>query len=242
MCGRFAIGIATFESLGVFLAAAGFDRGLLATVVGTAVPDLLTGRFNVAPGQDIAVLAGQPARFVVCRWGFFSGTVSGGHPRLPLINARAETLADRPAFATARRARRCLIPADGFYEWHREGRARRPFHFGLLDRTPFAFAGLYDDSFPGRAAEPGCCIVTVAANSLVAPVHDRMPAMLAPTAWAAWLGADDPDNAGALLAPFPPERMTGWPVAPLVNSAVAAGPACRAPVAGDASLQGELFD
>ena len=157
-----------------------------------------------------------------------------------LINARAETAAEKPSFRSAYRHRRCLIPADGFYEWKREGKTRQPWLFGLRDGEPFAFAGLWerwtvpaDTALTGSLAErsPGdavetCTILTTAANETVTPVHGRMPVMLPPEAYGPWLAGED-----VPLAPYPADDMTAHPVSTLVNRPANDDPRCVEPVA-----------
>jgi putative SOS response-associated peptidase YedK len=133
---------------------------------------------------------------------------------------RAETAAEKPTFRDAFRKRRCLIPADGFYEWMRQGKAKQPFSFRLNDDKPFAFAGLWERWEGPAGAVETCCILTTAANELVAPAHDRMPVMFERSYFEQWL---DPagQNAEALawmLRPYRAEAMRGYPVRPLVNS------------------------
>jgi len=127
-----------------------------------------------------------------------------------LINARAETIAEKPSFRTAFQKRRCLVIADGFYEWKREEKRKVPLHFSLKSGRPFGFAGLYEQwrSVDGSAVDT-CTIVTTSANALIAPIHDRMPVILTKTAGMDWI---DPRNADPRrlyprLAPYPPEEM-----------------------------------
>jgi putative SOS response-associated peptidase YedK len=151
-----------------------------------------------------------------------------------MINARAETLAARPAFRTVLERRRCLIPADGFYEWKREGaRQRAPFYIHGRDGEPLAFAGLWDLWRPPQG-DPvaSCTIITTEPNELLAELHDRMPVILAPQAYDAWL-SPKPAHADALmpwLVPCPPEWLAVHPVSALVNSPANEDPACIAPL------------
>ncbi len=172
--------------------------------------------FNIAPGQDVAVIAGSDRRKLgTLRWGLKNPRGSG-----LVINARAETLAERPMFKGLLERRRCLIPADGFFEWGNAAGAKRPHYFYRKDRRPFAFAGLWD-----RRDVSGCVIVTTAANALVKPVHARMPVMLDPDAAGRWLETR-PVASGfeAILKPFPAELMAGHAVSDLVNSVRNRGP------------------
>jgi len=169
-------------------------------------------RYNIAPTQPIPAICGDdPETIVEVEWGFTLVPSSGEPPRL-LVNAQAETLEQRPTFAGPFRSNRCLVLADGFYEWQDNGGKRYPRYFRLRSGAPFAFAGLYDEEAGKRHA----VIVTTDANGLVAPVHNRMPVMLEDPAM--WLRETDPARLQAALRPFPPERMESFTVNPVVNS------------------------
>jgi putative SOS response-associated peptidase YedK len=171
-------------------------------------------RYNVAPTQAVlGVRNDGQDRIEALRWGFapaWSETPSAP----PLINARAETLAGRPAFRDALRRRRCVVFADGFYEW----RAKKPVYFTLADGAPFAFAGLWE---PGHDAAPSCVIVTCAPNALVRGVHDRMPVILTPDAIPLWLAPEElpPDVASSVLQPYDATRMRARDVSTRLNNA-----------------------
>ena len=207
----------------------------MAALLGTSPPDSDHGyeRFNIAPTQEVLVAVDDAngRRMEHMRWGLVRGRGGDTAPRHPLINARAETVLERPAYRDlAQRAeRRCLVIADGWYEWQKPEDPklqRRPLHFSLVDSRPFCFAGLWN---VGDA--PSCTIVTCAANDLARPIHDRMPAVLAdPAAWEAWLdpGLDGP-AVKELLAPLASERLTVRPAHPVVNSSTSEGPECLAP-------------
>ena len=150
-----------------------------------------------------------------------------------MINARAETAATKPAFRSAFRERRCLIPADGFYEWKKLGsRRKQPYCIVTNDGTPLALAGLWERW--GRRGESieSCTILTTEANELLAGMHDRMPVVLPRDAWDRWLDPDcrDLDELRSLLIPFPAARMEAWPVSPLVNNPRHEEPACIEPL------------
>ncbi len=185
-------------------------------VTGEIVPS-----FNVCPGQDVAAIAGHAERRLgLLRWGL-PGLRPGGRP---LINARAETLAEKPTFARLLGKRRCLIVADGFYEWRQVDGRKQPVYIHMKDRSPFAFAGLWDSVLldSGKRQAYGT-IVTTSANTLIAPVHHRMPAILQPSAIDAWL---DPgcQDVKSLLRPYPDDAMTWYPVSDAVNSPGNDGP------------------
>ena len=152
-----------------------------------------------------------------------------------MINARAETLLSRPAFRDAAMNRRCLVPASGFYEWRHEGRRKVPFYIRLKTAPVFAFAGIYD---PGTGPSgTGCAtfaIVTTTPNELVAPLHDRMPAILRREREAEWVGSMPvaPSDLGAMLAPFPASEMEVYPVSGRVNDPENDGPDLIRPLPG----------
>jgi len=175
---------------------------------------------DVLPGQQIsAIVAAAGARAATARrWGLIPAWAADAPWRRGLINARAETLLQKPSFRQATHRRRCLIPADGFYEWRREGERRTAVHFCLASGLPFAFAGLYEHwrASDGRSCVT-CAIVTTAPNALVAPVHDRMPAIIPPRGYDCWLDTSVPPEWAALslLRPYPAEEMkiSGRPLA-----------------------------
>lgn len=204
---------------------------------------LFEPRYNIAPSQRVlaARLRGDGSRELVqLTWGFVPAwskdPASGNRP----INIRSETAAERPMFRAAFRQRRCLIAADGFYEWRAEGRAKQPYYFQRADGQPFAFAGIWEAwRGDGRSLE-SCALFTTSANETVVPIHDRMPVILEPSDFAAWL---DPSNENPrtllpLLHPLPAEELTGCPVSPLVNSPRHDDPECIIAV----GKQGKLFD
>jgi putative SOS response-associated peptidase YedK len=147
------------------------------------------------------------------------------------INARAETAADKPFFADCLRHRRCLVPTDGFYEWQRQGKHKRPFAFRLWDDRPFAFAGLWDvwGSPPGTLAT--FCILTTEANELVRPVHDRMPVIVPRERYGLWLSREvqEPAELAPVLRPYPADAMHVTPLRPTVNDPKNDGPECLQP-------------
>ena len=208
-------------------------------LIGT--PLNLRPRYNVAPSQDVAaVRASNGGRtLAMLRWGLIPGWAKDPAIGHKLINARSETAAEKPSFRSAFRHRRCLIPADGFYEWQRRGGTRQPWLFGLRDGAPMIFAGLWErwtvpegaaltgslaERNPGDAVET-CTILTTAANETVAPVHGRMPVILAPDAWDVWLAGE-----AVPLGPYPADAMMAHPVSTHVNRPANDDPRCVEPV------------
>jgi putative SOS response-associated peptidase YedK len=219
MCTRFVLEQTRIRAL---LAALGLDADGTET---TGPVD----RHNIAPGTALAALSTSPANPAGLsafhpRWGFFPAASDSP----PLANARAETLAQKPAFRDAFRRRRCLVPATGFYEWEKRGRARLPWLFRLRDDTPFAFAALWENTPDDEAR---AVIITTAPNALMAPIHHRMPALLAtPEACRAWLDPRANETMLAtLLAPVDAAAMTATPVSPRMNRADFDSPECVAP-------------
>jgi len=205
-------------------------------------------RYNAAPTQHLPVVrtTGTSAEREAAelRWGLVPSWSHEPRTNTLLINARAETAAAKPAFRESFRHRRCLVPADGFFEWKKTSRGRSPWLFQHADRTPLVFAGLWD-RWTGDCAEPfeSFTILTTAPNSLLAEIHDRMPVILPPDAQDQWLMANIPPKALAqLLVPFPAEAMTGRPVSQRLNSVANDDPACLEPPATAGSTSGDQLD
>ncbi len=201
------------------------------------VEDEVAPSWNVAPTRAVlaVTLAPDGARELgAFRWGLVPSFARDESIGNRLINARAETLADKPAFRVAFRRRRALVIADGFYEWRRApGGARQPFYFSRRDGAPLAFAGLYELWRPDPASAwlRTCTIVTTDAGADVAPVHDRMPAVLEEADQATWLEvpADAVARLRSLLVPSPPGTLVCWPVDRRVNSPRNDGPSLLVP-------------
>ncbi len=181
-------------------------------------------RYNIAPTQPVPIvrLAEGQRRFALVRWGLVPYWVKDPRSFSLLINARGESLQDKPAFRDAMRRRRCLFPADGFYEWKTEGGGRRPYFVRPRARGPIAFAGLWD-SWMGPNGEEmvSACIVTTAANRILAPLHDRMPVVVSPEAFEFWLDCAkiDASTAAALIMPAPDNFFEAYEVSTAVNHA-----------------------
>ena len=190
--------------------------------------DVFERRYNIAPTQDVpTVVGGEKRRGGFMRWGLIPHWAKDPKLGSRMINARAETVAERPAFRDALRRRRCLVLADGFYEWQRTGAAKRPMRIVMRTGEPFAFAGLWSvwrDPVGNRV--PSCAIITTTANNLLRPIHDRMPVILHREIEGLWLEGDidDPDALRSVLAPYPDDAIDAYEVSTLVNAAVNDGP------------------
>ncbi len=194
----------------------------------------LRPRYNIAPTQEVAaVRATEGGReLAMLRWGLVPSWAKDPSIGARMINARAETAAEKPAFRTALRQRRCLIPADGFYEWQAREGGKQPFHIRLADGGLFALAGLYEHwKAPDGSWLSTCTILTTEANELMRPLHDRMPVIIAPEHYALWLapGLRDVGPLQELLAPFPADQMAATPVSKAVNRVANDGPELLAP-------------
>lgn len=199
--------------------------------VALETPEWAVPRYNVTLTDTMPVVATGAGRPSVrpMRWGFVpSGERGKARPRL-LANARSETAAALPAFKRAVAARRCLVPANGFYEWKDSGGLKLPFLFTLRGEEPFAFAGIWDPALDGLPET--YCILTTAPNELVARVHNRMPVILTPETMPRWIG-DQPlaaDVLASLVRPLDPGRMESRPVSRYVSNSRNQGPQCLSP-------------
>jgi putative SOS response-associated peptidase YedK len=224
MCGRFALYS---------------DSLTLARRFAAETPPELPPRYNVAPSQNIPIIReeGEVRRFALARWGLVPSWAKEMDTGYSTINARAETVASKPAFRSAFRRRRCLIPASGFYEWQvvPGSKTKQPWFIALKNREPLAFAGLWDrwhDPQGGDELE-SCTIIVTDANDLMKPIHDRMPVILSSQDWATWLATEttDAQTLQNLLKPYPAADMTAWPVSLMVNNARHDAAACIEPLA-----------
>ena len=197
-------------------------------------------RFNIAPSQPVAVVRlapeqPQPKRELVrLRWGLIPRWAADPAIGNRMINARAETAAEKPAYRDAFRRRRCLVAADGFYEWQRSGRRKQPYFIGMRDDGPFGMAGIWESwQGPDQTKIESCTILTTEPNSLVEPIHNRMPVILAPQDYGSWLdpAGQDSQRLVELLRPYAGEAMTAHPVSSLVNSPANEDPRCIEPLA-----------
>jgi putative SOS response-associated peptidase YedK len=222
VCGRFTVAVSAQILLDEF---------------GVEPPEDLQPRYNVAPQQHVPVIgrnAEGEDRFALLRWGLVPGWAKSPRDAKSTINARAETLLDRPSFREPFLHRRCLVVADGFYEWSRTGGTKQPWLFRLANGRPFAFAGLWD-SWQDEKGDRlfSCAIVTTRANGVVAPVHDRMPVILDRDARTSWLDpATDTGTLRRMLAPIDDALLTGFTVSTTVNSVANDSTGCIEPLAG----------
>ncbi len=205
-------------------------------------------RYNIAPTQAVPVVRQDPKepvrRASLMRWGLVPYWAKDVNIGSRMINARAETAADKPAFREALDRRRCLIPADGFYEWKRNGKSKQPYCFELADREPFAFAGLWDCWLaPDGASLETCTILTTTPNQLLADIHDRMPTILPRDRYDLWLdpGLQDLAAAAEILKPFNAALMRCYPVSERVNNVANDGPDCSEPITPLPAAQATLF-
>lgn len=193
-------------------------------------------RYNIAPSQEAAVIrvdaSDAARRLVSLRWGLVPFWAKDAGIGNRMINARAETVADKPAYRSSFRRQRCLVVATGFYEWQQTSGPKQPFLFQMENGQPFAMAGLWDRWEKGDGPLETFTIITTDPNEIVEPVHRRMPVILQPSDYTVWLDPEQGDKAllSSLLKPFPPERMEGFPVSTYVNNPANEGPRCIEPL------------
>lgn len=208
MCGRFTLRTPAgdvAEQFGLFSA-----------------PDLAP-RYNIAPSQQVAAVRTAPGdgrELVLLRWGLVPSWADDPSIGYKMINARGESVATKPSFRNAFKQRRCLIVADGFYEWQKTGGQKQPYYIRLKSGRPFGFAGLWERW--GRDGQPfdSCTIITTGANELMAPLHDRMPVVVPPADYDLWLdpAVKDVERLLPLVRPYPPQEMEAFPVSTVVNN------------------------
>jgi putative SOS response-associated peptidase YedK len=218
MCGRFSLSVSADEVAELL---PDFD-----------IPKEFQPRYNIAPGQPVPTALNFGCKALTfTQWGLVPGWAKDPAIGHRMINARAETLHEKPSFKGSFRRKRCLIIADGFYEWKKQtsSRTKQPVFVHMKNRAPFAFAGLWDE---WNDKEGGVLlsstIITVPPNDLVARVHNRMPAILRPSQHAAWLSMeeDKPQRLQQLLKPYPAEEMEIYPVSSVVNNPTNDSPEC----------------
>lgn len=221
MCGRFTLTAKTTDL------AALFDL--------SDIPEL-TPRYNIAPTQAVAAVRLEPEsgrrEFTFLTWGlipFWAKDIKIGSR---MINARSETVAEKPAYRAAFKRRRCLVPASGFYEWQKREGYKQPYYVVMKDLAPFAIAGLWEhwEGGDGSVIE-SCTLLTTTPNELVKPIHNRMPVIIHPQDYDDWLGRDtDRGLLMHLLRPYPADEMLVYPVGTTVNSPANDSPTCIEPL------------
>ena len=187
-------------------------------------------RYNIAPTQQVLTVSLQDGRRILAprKWGLIPSWAKDAKIGSGLINARADGVADKPSFRSAFKRGRCLVIADGFYEWKAGGKAKQPYLFQMADGRPFAFAGLAEHWSKGEKPIDSATIIAGEPNVLTGDVHDRMPVILAPSDYDVWLDPEfqNKDKLLALLRPYPAEEMKAFPVSTVVNSPRNDTPAC----------------
>ena len=205
----------------------------------TPAADEIRPRYNIAPSQQVAVVANNGDNSVeFFQWGLIPSWAKDPKIGNRMINARSETLAEKPSFRTPYKRRRCLILSDGFYEWKAEpgSKTKTPFYIRLKSEKPFAFAGLWEAWSPNIDDDPllSCTIITTSPNPLMETIHRRMPVILEPDDYEQWLDPSDqsPTQLDGLLKSYPAEEMEAYPVSRLVNRPSNDSPDCIVPVEG----------
>lgn len=207
MCGRFTLRTPAAE---------------IARLFDVTVPDY-DARYNIAPSQDVAAIRFAPGneqrQFVFFKWNFVPFWADSPKTKYSMINAKAETVAEKRSFRDAFLKRRCLILADGFYEWQKQDDGKQPYFMHMKDDRPFAFAGLWEHWHRGDEELESCTIIVTEANERLKPIHDRMPVILDPDDHYLWLDPAfrDKEHLQTLLQPYASEEMEAYPVSPLVN-------------------------
>ena len=223
MCGRFTLTLEPGELREAF--------------PGVEIPAEMKPRYNIAPSQPVAVIPNDGKdKLDFFIWGLIPSWAKDPAIGNRMINARAETLAEKPSFRAAYRRRRCLVLADGFYEWRKEpgNKAKTPMYIQMESKEPFAFAGLWEIWHSADGSEVRSCnIITTEPNGLVKQIHNRMPVILPREAYELWLAPEekDPSELDGLLVPFPAPEMMAYPVSRTVNSPANEGPELIVPVA-----------
>lgn len=210
MCGRFTLQI---------------PPELLAEIFGLTEIPVFPARYNIAPTQQVATIrctADGHRRLDFVHWGFIPSWAKDKSIGNRMINARSETVHEKPAFRHSVKYRRCIIPAGGFYEWKEESGKKLPLYVRMKDGLVMAFAGIWDSwKSPEGEIIDSCSILTTASNKLIEPLHDRMPVILHPEEYQLWLDREmtDPEKLRSLFQHYPEDLMEMYPVSPLVNSA-----------------------
>ena len=219
MCGRFTVRSAP---------------NVIAKQFGLSGIQELSPHFNIAPTQMIAAVRAPdgPRELVMLRWGLIPSWATDPVIGNRMTNARSETVASKPSFKKAFQARRCLVVADGFYEWQKLDGKKQPFLIRLKSDQPFGFAGLWERNDKTGKLIESCTIMTTSANEMMAPLHERMPVIIPPEHYGFWLNPEvqDVPELEKLLQPFPADEMTAYPVSTLVNRHKNDVPECVEPL------------
>lgn len=221
MCGRFTLRTPAKE---------------IAQLFDVTVPDF-DPRYNIAPSQDVAAirfdLEKEKREFAFLQWNFVPSWSDEPKTKYSMINARAETVAEKRSFRSAFRKRRCLILADGFYEWQKREGKKQPYYLHMKGDQPFAFAGLWEHWKGGGDELESCTIIVTEPNELLKPIHDRMPVILDPNDYDQWLDPElsDTERLQKLLRPYRSKEMEAYPVSTLVNKPTNDVEKCVEPVA-----------
>jgi putative SOS response-associated peptidase YedK len=208
----------------------------LAELLGLKSIPSLVPRYNIAPSQLVACVRTNldtlDREWVELKWGLVPPWAKDASMGNKLINARGETVAEKPSFRKAFTQQRCLVLADGFYEWKREGKSKQPYYIRFKDHRPFAFAGIWERWERQDPAIESCSLITIGPNAVMEPIHHRMPVILATTQYAEWLDASlqETERLNTLLRPFPPAEMEGYPVSLMVNNPSNDQPECVMPL------------
>ena len=224
MCGRFVLAVDPAD--------------LEASFVGIELPPAgaIQPRYNIAPTQPVAVITNSAERKLeFFNWGLIPSWAKDPKIGNRMINARAETLAEKPSFRAAYKRRRCLIPTNGFYEWqrHHDSKTKTPMFISLTSGKPFAFAGLWESWHSSESDHVlSCTIITTTPNELMEPIHNRMPVILSAEAYDVWLAPGEQSGAKmqSLLAPYPATEMQAYAISTFVNSPSNDSPECILPV------------
>ncbi|MFN8493881.1 MAG: SOS response-associated peptidase [Caldilineaceae bacterium] len=226
MCGRFTLSTPASE---------------LAQIFDLPEEPTLVPRYNIAPTQPVGLVRMQPQtqarEWALTLWGLIPSWAKDPGISASLINARSETVTEKPAFRAAFKRRRCLVPASGFFEWQRQEKRKQPYYITLRDDAPFAIAGLWETwHSPDGSELQTFTLLTTEANELMEPLHNRMPVIVAPEDYATWLGSgkDDPpqylDQLRHLLRPYSADAMKAIPVSTFVNNTRNEGAQCIEPL------------
>jgi putative SOS response-associated peptidase YedK len=226
MCGRFTLHVSPEQ---------------LAEQFNVTEPQQLADRYNIAPTQPVGIVrldrSATEREWALVHWGLIPSWAKEPSIGARMINARGETVVEKPSFRAAMRRRRCLVPADGFYEWKRTGSSKQPYYIRLRSEEAFAFAGLWEIwTAPDGSELQSCTVITTEPNELMASLHDRMPVILAPEDYDEWLGkgkdadAKEVEQLRHLIRPFDAKLMEAYPVSPRVNNPKYEGATLIAPL------------